>query len=87
MNCMYTPSGEEPTCQGRRPEMRVRSLGREGPPWRRAWPPTPVFQPAESQGQRSLAGCSPRTAGSDTTEVTQQAHTCAQQDTACLQWQ
>ena len=29
-------------------------------PWRRAWQPTPVFLPAESHGQRSLAGCSPR---------------------------
>ena len=25
--------------------------------WRRAWQPTPVFLPGESQGQRSLAGC------------------------------
>ena len=24
-----------------------------------AWPPTPVFLPGESHGQRSLAGCSP----------------------------
>ena len=23
------------------------------------WPPTPAFLPGESQGQRSLAGCSP----------------------------
>ena len=28
-------------------------------PWRRVWPPTPVFLPGESQGQRSLAGYSP----------------------------
>ena len=27
--------------------------------WRRKWQPTPVFLPGESQGQRSLAGCSP----------------------------
>ena len=27
--------------------------------WRRKWHPTPVFLPGESQGQRSLAGCSP----------------------------
>ena len=26
--------------------------------WRRKWQPTPVFLPGESQGQRSLAGCS-----------------------------
>ena len=25
-------------------------------PWRRAWPPTPVFLPGEPHGQRSLAG-------------------------------
>ena len=25
--------------------------------WRRKWPPTPVFLPGESQGQRSLVGC------------------------------
>ena len=28
-------------------------------PWRRAGQPTPVFLPAESHGQGSLAGCSP----------------------------
>ena len=28
-------------------------------PWRRAWQSTPVFLPEESQGRRSLAGCSP----------------------------
>ena len=28
-------------------------------PWRRAWPPTPVFLPGEFHGQRSLVGCSP----------------------------
>ena len=26
---------------------------------RRKWQPTPVFLPGESQGQRSLVGCSP----------------------------
>ena len=41
--------------------------------WRRKWQPTPVFLPGESQGQRSLVGCSVwgRTE-SDMTEVTQQ---------------
>ena len=29
-------------------------------PWRRTWQPTPEFLPRESYGQRSLAGCSPR---------------------------
>ena len=28
-------------------------------PWRRAWPPTPVFLPGESHGQRSLVGHGP----------------------------
>ena len=28
--------------------------------WRREWHPMPVFLPGESQGQRNLAGCSPR---------------------------
>ena len=28
-------------------------------PWRRKWPPTPVFLPGESHGQRSLVGYSP----------------------------
>ena len=38
-------------------------------PWRRAWQPTPVFLPAESHRQRSLAGYSPRgRKESDTTE-------------------
>ena len=35
----------------------IPDLGR--PPQRRAWPPTPVFSPGESHGQRSLAGYSP----------------------------
>ena len=28
-------------------------------PWRKAWHPTPVFLPGESNGWRSLVGCSP----------------------------
>ena len=28
-------------------------------PWRRAWQPTAVFLPEESQGQGCLTGCSP----------------------------
>ena len=28
-------------------------------PWRRKWQPTLVFLPGESQGQRSMEGCSP----------------------------
>ena len=41
--------------------------------WRRKWQPTPVFLPAESQGQRSLVGCCLwGSTESDRTEVTQQ---------------
>ena len=29
-------------------------------PWRRAWQPTPMFLPGDSQGQRRAAGCSPQ---------------------------
>ena len=40
-------------------------------PWRRKWQPTPVFLPGESQGQRSLVGCSLwGLTESDTTEMT-----------------
>ena len=39
---------------------------------RRAWQPTPVFLPGESQGQRSLVGYGPQGCKLlDTTEVTQ----------------
>ena len=49
-------SGKEPACQHKRAGFHpwVGKL-----PWRRARQPTPVFLPAESQGQRSLAGYSP----------------------------
>ena len=36
--------------------------------WRRAWQPTPVFLPGESQGQRTLEGYSHGVAKSGTTE-------------------
>ena len=41
-------------------------------PWRRKWQPTPVFLPAESHGQRSLAGYSPR--GRREWDTTEQLH-------------
>ena len=54
-------------------ETRVQSLVGKIPS-RRAWQPTPVFLPAESHGQRSLAGYSPRSREeSDMTE--QHTHT------------
>ena len=48
-------------------EPQVQSVGQEDPQ-RSQWQPTPVFLPGESNGQRSLAGCSPWVAESDTTE-------------------
>ena len=62
-------SSKESTCHG-----RSRRIPRFDPwvgkiPWRRAWKPTPVFLPGESQGQKSLAGYSPwGHTESDTTE-------------------
>ena len=53
-------SGKEPVCQCRRCgfDPWVRKI-----PWRRKWPPTPVFLPGKSHGQRNLTatvyrGCS-----------------------------
>ena len=42
-------------------------------PWRRKWPPTPVFLPGKSHGQRSLVGYSPR--GHRESDTTEQAGT------------
>ena len=43
-------------------------------PWRRAWPPMPVFLPGESHGQRGLVGYSAwGCIESDTTETTEHA--------------
>ena len=49
-------SGKKSTCQCRRYgfDTWVRKIL-----WRREWQPTPVLLPAESHGQRSLAGYSP----------------------------
>ena len=52
-------SGKEPASQCRRLKRCgfdpwVRKI-----PWRRAWPPTPVFLTGASHGQRSLTGYSP----------------------------
>ena len=49
-------SGKEPTCQCRRLK-RCRFESWVGKiPWKRAWPPTPIFLPGESYGKRSLVG-------------------------------
>ena len=55
--------------------MWVRSLGWEIP-GRRAWQPTPVFLPGESQGQRSLVGYSHRVVKSRTQLKWLGMHTC-----------
>ena len=58
-------SGKEPACLCRRPKRHgfnpwVRKISQAlGPPWRKAWQPTPAFLPGESHGQGSLAGYSP----------------------------
>ena len=69
-------SGKEPACQFRRHgfDSWVWKI-----PWRRAWQPTPVFLPGESQGQRSLLGYSPQGGNeSVTAEGTQHISTSAQ---------
>ena len=49
--------GKESACNAGDPGL-IPGSGR--PPWRRDLPPTPVFLPGESHGQRSLAGVQPR---------------------------
>ena len=51
-------SGQESTCQCRRPKRRGFNPWVRKIPWRRAWQPIPVFLPGESHGQRNLAGYS-----------------------------
>ena len=66
-------SGKESACQCRRHgfDPLVRNI-----PWRRKWPPTPVFSPGKSHGQRSLVGCSPwGFKEQDTTAHTHGTHT------------
>ena len=49
-------SGKESTCRSRRPRFDpwLRKI-----PWRRKWPPTPVFLPGKSHGQRNLVDYCP----------------------------
>ena len=51
--------GKEPACQCRRHKRHGFNPWIGKIPWRRAWQPTLVFLPGESQGQRNLAGYSP----------------------------
>ena len=63
-------SGKETACQYRRRERCGSDPWVGKIPWR-AQQPTPVFLPGESNGQRSLEGCSPQGhKESDMTEVT-----------------
>ena len=74
-SCLKIPWAEE---HGRLQSMGSRRVGYDWATslslftfmhWRRKWQPTPVFLPGESQGQRSLVGCSPWGRwGSDMTE-------------------
>ena len=69
-------SGKEPACQCRRHKRCSFDPWVGTILWRRAWKLTPVFLPGEFHGQRNLAGYSPQGhKKSDTTEVTQHAHT------------
>ena len=52
-------SGKEPTCQYRRHNRHGFNHWTGKIPWRRAWRPTPIFFPGESQRQKSLASYSP----------------------------
>ena len=77
---LVSPGGagyKEPSCQCRRYKRH------EFDPWvgkilqRRAWPPTPVFLPGESHGQRSLGGHGPqRHKELDTTEASWHTYAC-----------
>ena len=53
-------SGKESACQCRRCRRRGFDLWVRKIPWRRKWPPTPVFSPWKPHGQRGLGGYSPR---------------------------
>ena len=52
-------SSKEPVCQSRRYKRRGFHPWVGNIPWRKAWQPTPVFLPRESQRQRILVGYSP----------------------------
>ena len=59
MGFLSKASGKEPACHCRRHKRLGFYLWVGEIPWRRAWQPTSVFLPGESQAQRSLAGCNP----------------------------
>ena len=63
---MGFPGGSDVKCLPATWETRVHSLGQTDPPWRRKWQPTPVLLPEKSYGWRSLVGCGPWVAESQT---------------------
>ena len=68
-------SGKEHACQCRRLQRHGFNPQVGKIPWRRAWQPSPVFLPGESQAQRKLAGYSAQSCKeSDTTEATYTQH-------------
>ena len=63
-------------------ETQVWSLDQEDP-WKRACPPTPVFLPGESDGQRSLASYSPW--GLKESDTTEHTHIGCKPNVSCVQ--
>ena len=59
-----------PRCSGKR--IGCQSRRHRKIPWRRKWPPTPVFLPVKSHGHRSLVGYSPW--GCKESDTTKHAH-------------
>ena len=78
-NCKAFPggvSGKERACQCRKHKRRRLHRWSERCPWRRAWPPSPVFLPGESHAQRSTEGWNPQgNTGSDTSEAPEHTRT------------
>ena len=66
-------SSKEPTFQCRGSKRCVFDPWVGKIPWRRAWRPSPVFLPGESQGQRSLVGYHPW--GRKESDMTEATHT------------
>ena len=48
--------GKESPCQYKRPKRCGFNYWVRKIPWRKKWPPAPVFLPGDSHGQRSLPG-------------------------------
>ena len=68
-----SPNGKKPACQYKRCKRHGFDPWVGEVCWRRKWPPTPVFWPAESHGQRNLASYSPR--GHEESDTTEHTHT------------